>query len=442
MKIYTLLLLLITHFFCFQIIKAQSDRGVMNVRIEQKVALVIGNSNYTGAPLKNPVNDAADIANALVGFGFEVIHRENLNQNEMKRAIREFGTKIKGGAIGLFYFAGHGVQVKGANYLIPIGANVNNEEEVEYEAVDVGFVLAQMESAQNQMNIVILDACRNNPFARSFRSVDRGLAQINAPSGTLIAYATAPGSVASDGTSRNGLYTQELLKNMRTPNLSVEEIFKRVRISVRNQTQDKQTPWESSSLTGSFIFNKNSDPNQNNSGKTASDVDVLFWQSIKDSSDPQEFKEYLKQFPNGRFAKIAQGKALIFTNDEGDKVEVLGFNPTTPLSFYLNNNQDSSQKIKIKIAYKLKSLASCYIFISTTKNTNFISTTKESMPGYIFNNGSYLIASGEGFVEKEVGRTSPGTIDQIQINMISEDRNKTLLSFVINVKATWQLKNQ
>jgi hypothetical protein len=220
----------------------------------KRVALVIGNGTYLTAPLKNPVNDAQDIAHALRELGFDVIYRENLNQNDMKRAIREFGAKIRNGSVGLFYYAGHGVAVKGINYLVPVDAKVESEEEVEYECVDAGFVLTQMESAGNSMNIMILDACRNNPFARSFRSASRGLALMDAPSGTLIAYATAPGSVASDGNARNGLYTQELLKFVRTPNLSIEEVFKQVRISVRNLTQGRQTPWESSSLIGNFYF--------------------------------------------------------------------------------------------------------------------------------------------------------------------------------------------
>lgn len=221
---------------------------------EKRVALVIGNSAYTDAPLKNPVNDARDMAQALAALGFEVIHKENLNQNDMKRAIREFGSKIRNGGVGLFYYAGHGVAVKGINYLVPVDAQVESEEEVEYECVDAGFVLAQMESARNRLNIVIMDACRNNPFARSFRSASRGLAVMDAPSGTLIAYATAPGSVASDGNDRNGLYTQELLKFMQTPGVSIEELFKQVRISVRKLTDGKQTPWEASSLTGDFYF--------------------------------------------------------------------------------------------------------------------------------------------------------------------------------------------
>jgi TonB family protein len=221
----------------------------------RRVALVIGNGAYPTAPLKNPVNDAQDVAAALRDFGFEVLYRENVDQTNMKRAIREFGARIRGGGIGLFYYAGHGVQVKGINYLVPVDAQIETEEEIEYETVDAGFVLAQMESSRTSVNIVILDACRNNPFARSFRSSSDGLAQMDAPSGTLIAYATAPGSVARDNArGRNGLYTQELLKVMATPNLSIEEVFKRVRISVRSLTQNRQTPWESSSLTGNFTF--------------------------------------------------------------------------------------------------------------------------------------------------------------------------------------------
>ena len=260
------------------------DRQLVQERADQRrVALVIGYSTYETGPLKNPVNDARDITTALRSSGFEVIHKENLDQNDMKRAIREFGAKIKNGGVGLFYYAGHGLQVKGTNYLVPVDAKVQSEEEVEYEAVDAGFVLAQMDTAKTGVNIVILDACRNNPFARSFRSAANGLAQMDAPSGTLIAYATAPGSIASDGGSgRNGLYTQELLKVISTPDLSIEEVFKRVRIAVRGLTQGKQTPWESSSLTGNFSFRQTtaaSGPTGNNPpAKPGVDYDRIFSQ--------------------------------------------------------------------------------------------------------------------------------------------------------------------
>jgi hypothetical protein len=234
----------------------QNERGLTITKRSEtaRVALVIGNSKYQSSPLLNPGNDARDIAASLQEMGFEVIARENLSQNDMKKAIREFGEKIRQGGVGLFYYAGHGVQVEGRNYLIPVDANIGHEQEVEYESVDVGFLLAQMENAKNTLNIVILDACRNNPFVRSFRTAKSGLAAVDAPGGTLIAYSTSPGSVASDGTGRNGIYTQALLKAMRTPGMKIEEVFKQVRIEVQQKTGGQQIPWELSSLIGDFYF--------------------------------------------------------------------------------------------------------------------------------------------------------------------------------------------
>lgn len=223
--------------------------------VNQRVALVIGNSSYDTGPLLNPVNDARAMASALRETGFEVLEYTDMeSQADMKRAVREFGRKIQNGGVGLFYYAGHGIQVEGKNFLIPVKAQIYAEEEVEYESVDVGFVLSQMEIARNRMNIIILDACRNNPFARSWRSAATGLAFINAPTGTLIAYSTAPGSVASDGTGSNGLYTEELLRQIRHKGLKIEDVFKNVRAEVLERSDQQQTPWESSSLVGDFYF--------------------------------------------------------------------------------------------------------------------------------------------------------------------------------------------
>ena len=237
-----------------------ADRAVMvkpkatATGTERKTALVIGNSAYPTSPLKNPVNDARAMARALRELGFVVDERTNLTMVEMKQAVETFGDGIKEGGVGLFYYAGHGIQVAGRNYLIPVDANIQGESEVDYKAVDAGLVLAKMDLAQNEMNIVILDACRNNPFPRSFRSANAGLASMDAPSGTLIAYATAPGKVASDGTGENGLYTQEVVKAIRRPGIKIEDAFKQVRSGVQTQTQGKQVPWESSSLVGDFYF--------------------------------------------------------------------------------------------------------------------------------------------------------------------------------------------
>ncbi len=221
---------------------------------EQRVALVIGNSAYKNAPLRNPANDATDISHALRRLGFQVTVLRNANQRKMKTSIRKFGKQLSKGGVGLFYYAGHGMQVEGRNYLIPVGANIETESEAKYEAVDAGRVLGQMEDAGNNLNIIILDACRNNPFTRSFRSADKGLAKMDAPTGSILAYATSPGNVAADGGGRNGLYTEKLLRHMQTPGMDLPHLFMHVRKEVVAATNRQQVPWESSSLIGDFSF--------------------------------------------------------------------------------------------------------------------------------------------------------------------------------------------
>ena len=220
----------------------------------KRVALVIGNSKYPSAPLKNPGNDARAVANSLKELGFEVVLRENAGRRDLAVAIRQFGAAIAPGSAALFYFAGHGMQVKGRNYLVPIDADIQVEDEVPYSAIDANLVLDKMEVGKSAVNIVILDACRNNPFSRRFRSSATGLAEMIAPIGTLIAFATAPGSVAQDGAGENGVYTKHLLESIAVPGLPVEQMFKRVRNGVARDTNDAQVPWESSSMKGDFAF--------------------------------------------------------------------------------------------------------------------------------------------------------------------------------------------
>ena len=222
-----------------------------------RVALVIGNSDYISSPpLKNPVNDALDMQKVLKQVGFDVILRTNANKGQMLQAIDEFSAKLKHSQVGLFFFAGHGMQVKGDNYLIPIQAHITSETDVEYAAVNAGRVLGKMENAGNPMNIVILDACRDNPFKRSFRTSQKGLARMDAPVGSILAYATAPGSTAADGSGRNGIYTKNLIKNITQKGVSLNDVFMEVRKGVLSDTNGKQVPWEESSLTGRFYFTK------------------------------------------------------------------------------------------------------------------------------------------------------------------------------------------
>ena len=223
------------------------------VRAEVKVALVVGNAAYPSAPLRNPVNDATAMAERLKAAGFEVTLRTNVTQREMTRAVSQFGQGLKAGSVGLFYYAGHGMQVRGRNFLVPVDADIQSEASVRSEAVDLDLVLEQL--GPSRLSMVILDACRNNPFEGRFRSSGgSGLAQIDAPKGTLLAYATAPGKVASDGDGAHGLYTAELLKAMDLPGAKVEEVFKAVRVNVIKATAGQQVPWESSSLTGDYYF--------------------------------------------------------------------------------------------------------------------------------------------------------------------------------------------
>ncbi|MCP4443689.1 MAG: peptidase C14 [Aureispira sp.] len=238
-------------------------KALANIDTTQaRTALVIGNSAYRKSPLKNPKNDAIAVAEELQRSGFDVIMYTNVGQKAAKLAIREFGQLLKErGGVGLFFYAGHGLQADGRNYLVPTDANIKKAHDIEFESVDLGRVLVELEYAENDMNIVILDACRDNPYKEEFKKSKynsyNGLASIgSAPYNSFIAFSTAPGSVALDGKGENGLYTQELLKSMRQDNVGLEEVFKKVRKNVRKASMGKQIPWETSSVEDDFYFKK------------------------------------------------------------------------------------------------------------------------------------------------------------------------------------------
>ena len=239
---------------------AHAQRGISvndgtTTASNRRIALVIGNGDYDTSPLRNPVNDARLVARTLEKLGFDVIKGENLNQNQMKRAMDKFGERLRGGDVGLFFFAGHGIQVDGRNWLVPVGAKVERRNDVEYEAVRAGRVLAKMQDAGSKLNIVLLDACRNNPFTRRFRgAVDKGLAYMDAPTGTLIVYATAPGSVAADGNGSNSPFTGALVRYLGTPGISVDDILKKTGAEVNRKTHGEQQPWVASSFYGEYFF--------------------------------------------------------------------------------------------------------------------------------------------------------------------------------------------
>jgi carboxyl-terminal processing protease len=283
---------------------------------EPRVALVIGNSAYKGdlPALPNPSNDAKLMARTLKSVGFDVVEAEDASQDEMKRAIAAFSDKLTAAGsegTGLFFYAGHGVQVAGENYLIPVDAKIKREADVDLVAVSATTVLKQMEFANSAVNIIILDACRNNPLGDGGRSLGRGLAKIeSAPRGSFIAYSTAPGSTAADGDGVNSPYTKALAETITEPGLSIADVFQEVRTKVLASTGNEQTPWESSSLTGRFYFKA---PEANVTAAASAEEEELkkqksYWDSVKDSNDPDQIQLYLAKYPNGYFVDLANAK--------------------------------------------------------------------------------------------------------------------------------------
>ena len=222
---------------------------------EKRVALVIGNAAYQKYPLKNTVNDAVDMSDALRSRGFEVISSTNSDYKKMWDAIRKFGEKLKNSDIGLFFYSGHGIQVDGINYLIPVNSEIISRDETRFKAIDASLVLEKMRTAGNSMNIIILDACRVNPYKRE-RGSGSGLAKMDAPSGSLIVYSTSPGKTASDGVGRNGVFTKHFLRSILSDDLEIGMMLRKIRKSIIDETGGKQVPWESSSLTGEFYFGR------------------------------------------------------------------------------------------------------------------------------------------------------------------------------------------
>lgn len=280
---------------------------------ERRMALVIGNGDYAVGPLDNPARDAALMADVLVEAGFEVRHVTDLGYRALQRAVVGFGRDLGGAGedtVGLVYYAGHAIQANGENYLVPTDAELQDALDLDIQTLQVSVLMRGLESAGNRLNLVILDACRNNPFKSVSRSGSRGLAKTDAPYGTLLAYSTAPGDVAADGTGTNSPYTMALARAMRTPGLPVEQVFKRVRIDVMERTGNRQVPWESSSLTGDFFFFEPTPepvvaapaPAPQNDSAT----EIAFWTTIANSEDPTQFRSYLDAYPTGAFKALAE----------------------------------------------------------------------------------------------------------------------------------------
>lgn len=284
---------------------------------ESRIALVIGNSGYASKPLANPKHDALLISRTLEAHGFAVSTLIDADQGAMRTAILEFGRRLRGtDSVGLFYYAGHGVQVDGENYLIPTGADIRDLEEVALNGINLAELLKTMERAESRLNIAILDACRDNPFASPTRSAARGLAPVEAPAGTLIAYATAPGRVAYDGTGENSPYTAALAAAIPAEGVPLEEVFRRTRRKVLEATANRQTPWEHSSLTGEFFFKPKIAAPESSQGPPAGVpqepdkrlAELAAWEEIKSTDDVTLLQRHLETYPSGVFSELAAMK--------------------------------------------------------------------------------------------------------------------------------------
>ena len=277
----------------------------------ERIALVIGNTTYEVSPLRTAVNDATDFANSLTQIGFQVNLITNATQPEMEAAVQEFGRTIQTGAIGLFYYAGHAVQHDGENYLVPINAisSITAPDHLRYKTVPLGYVLGVVDQSASDLNVVVLDSCRNSPFKSFSRSLTRGITRMPSSEGTLIAYSTAPGKVALDGNEndRNSPYTKQLLKHIKEPGLTIEQVLKKVRSSVKNETNGQQTPWYEASIDGDFYFVKDIEDGKQQVIKVAT------VEPPKKVIEPDKEKEVIKQ------ESIESTKQYTYIDAEGAK---------------------------------------------------------------------------------------------------------------------------
>ncbi len=301
---------------------AQSEGALTLMRLP-KLALVVGNGRYRNVQaLKNPANDAKAIAGALQAAGFEVTVKLDAGREEMAAAIRAYTQALaKRKGVGLFYFAGHGVQLAWRNYLVPVDATIATMDDVAKQAVDVGSLIEGINRAANAMNVIVLDACRDNPFGRDVRIESKGLSQMDAPRSTLLAYATSPGNVASDGAGDNGLYTEHLLREIMVRDAKIEDVFKRVRLAVRRKSNGAQIPWESTSLEEDFYFlppedlKKLSDAEKEKLFKE----ELALWERIQNASEPAPLEDYLRRYPSGDFSELAQLRLDRVLAKQGEK---------------------------------------------------------------------------------------------------------------------------
>ena len=346
-----------------------------------KHALVIGNAAYRQSPLRNPVNDAGDIGAALEKAGFKVVRLLDAGRDAMRQAIRAYGEALsKDKAVGVFYFAGHGVQLSWRNFLMPVDAEVAAAADVPGRTVDLVELVESLKRAANPANLVILDACRNNPFGRDFIVDQKGLSQMDAPTGTLLAYATAPGNVAIDGEGRNGLYTEQLLREIAVPEAKVEDVFKRVRLSVRRASKGLQVPWESTSLEDDLYFvpprelKKLADAER----EARFQEELKGWERVKGAKDVAATEDYLRRYPTGNFALLAQVHLDRLLAAQGEKPVQVVAAPENP---YTKGYGRADTNFKVGDSYRFR-YADLFTNVVTREQDEVITTINDSEVHY------------------------------------------------------------
>jgi hypothetical protein len=290
--------------------------------------LVIGNSKYLSTPLLNPANDAIGMTALLRDAGFQVDSLLDANQQSLRVAVEQFGKHIRDDNVKLaiFYYAGHGVQLDWRNYLIPVDARVRSAEDVRKQSVEVSDLLRYMQQSKNKSFLVVLDACRDNPFSGTYDPLAKGLSQFDAPVGSMIAFATSPGQVAMDGDGKNGLYTSHLLREFSVRNARIEDAFKRVRLNVRVESGGKQIPWESTSLEEDLYLFPSVNKKLSEADQEAQfDREVKAWFQVKSSTLIEPLVRFLREFPSGNTSELAQARLnrllLAQTKAEADRLE-------------------------------------------------------------------------------------------------------------------------
>jgi Caspase domain len=293
--------------------------AVPAAQAEKRIALVIGNSAYQNTTeLKNPRSDALDMAAALRRLGFDVLDGRDLDKRSMERLIRQFGVKLSGADLAFFFYGGHGVAINGQNYLVPTDARLGSEGDADFEALPLSLVLKQMER-EAKTSIVLLDACRDNPLARNLArnmgtrssQVGQGLAEVRTGVGTLIGFSTQPGNVATDGAGRNSPYAEALLRHMEVPGKDVSGVLIAVRNHVLKETGGRQVPWEHTSLTGQVYLRLDAVPPPGAAIPSPApnydrEIELSYWNSVKDSKSPAMLESYLERYPYGNFSGLAR----------------------------------------------------------------------------------------------------------------------------------------